>query len=206
MKLPVLPTIIVAAAVAAMSGLGIWQLQRAEWKQQLIARYDQAITLPPVAWPAVPSRDDPLLYRRAAGFCLQVTGWRAVAGRNNEDQPGWAHIAACRTGAEGPGMQVDIGWSRSSDPPRWSGGQVSGIIAPDRKHGIRLVAAIPAPGLKPSMPPSPRNIPDNHLMYAIQWFIFAALAALIYILALRRRRSETAIGAATDGSKLPPAR
>ena len=36
-RLPILPTIIVAAAVAVMIGLGIWQLQRAEWKNRLIA-------------------------------------------------------------------------------------------------------------------------------------------------------------------------
>jgi cytochrome oxidase assembly protein ShyY1 len=102
-------------------------------------------------------------------------------------------------------MQVDIGWSRSSDPPRWNGGQVSGIIAPDRKHGMRLVAATAPPGLKPSMPPSARNIPDNHLLYAIQWFIFAGIAGLIYVLALRRRGREEKGGTAADDTKLPPA-
>ncbi|HEX6072551.1 MAG TPA: SURF1 family cytochrome oxidase biogenesis protein, partial [Sphingomicrobium sp.] len=34
-RLPVIPTIVVAAAVAAMIGLGIWQLQRAHWKEGL---------------------------------------------------------------------------------------------------------------------------------------------------------------------------
>ena len=30
-RLPLIPTIVVAAAVAVMIGLGVWQLQRAEW-------------------------------------------------------------------------------------------------------------------------------------------------------------------------------
>jgi cytochrome oxidase assembly protein ShyY1 len=39
--------------------------------------------------------------------------------------------------------------------------------------------------------PSPDSIPNNHLSYAIQWFLFAAAAALIYVLALRlRQRGE----------------
>jgi surfeit locus 1 family protein len=187
MRLPFLPTALVAAAVAAMVGLGIWQLQRAEWKKGLIAQYEANSRLPPIAWPALPPADDKLLYRRAAGFCLQPVEWRAVAGRNLKDEPGWSHIAACRTGAEGPGMQVDIGWSRSSDPPRWPGGEVSGLIAPDRKHRIRLVADRAAPGLEPSRPPSPASMPDNHLLYAFQWFFFAGAALVIYALALRKR-------------------
>ncbi|WP_332810935.1 SURF1 family cytochrome oxidase biogenesis protein [Sphingomonas sp.] len=191
MKIPVLPTAIVAAAVAVMIGLGVWQLQRAEWKEGLLVRYGQAAGLPPVAWPNVPPKDDPPYYRRATGFCLEVVSWRAVAGRNLNDQPGWSHIAACRTGAEGPGMQVDVGWSRSSDPPQWRGGALDGVIAPDSKYGMRLIAATPAPGLVASAPPSPESVPNNHLAYAIQWFIFAAIAAIIYGLALRWRHKET---------------
>ena len=54
---------------------------------------------------------------------------------------------------------------------------------------IILTAAQPlAPLTTASAPPSVDEIPDNHLAYAGQWFFFAGLAALIYILALRRRR------------------
>lgn len=188
MRLPVIPTIVVAAAVAAMIALGIWQLQRKEWKEAMIARFYAAEQMPPVAWPAVPPADDSLLYRHASGFCTEVTGWRAVAGQNRTGESGWSHIAACRTGGlEGPGMWADMGWSRASLSPTWHGGAVRGIIAPDSEHGIRLVATEAAPGLEPSAAPSPESVPNNHLFYAIQWFIFAAAAALIYALALRRR-------------------
>ncbi len=30
-------------------------------------------------------------------------------------------------------------------------------------------------------------MPNNHLAYAVQWFLFAAIAGAIYVLALRRR-------------------
>lgn len=190
-RVPLLPTLLVALAVVAMIALGVWQLHRRAWKEALLAQYSRAATLSPVAWPAVPPRDDALLFRRATGFCLQVTGWRTIAGRNLKDEPGWAHIAACRTGAEGPGMAADMGWSSSSDAPKsWHGGAVRGTIAPDRLHQIRLVSATAAPGLQPSAPPSPDSIPNNHLLYAIQWFTFAVAAALIYALALKRRRKD----------------
>jgi surfeit locus 1 family protein len=34
------------------------------------------------------------------------------------------------------------------------------------------------------------NIPNNSFAYAIQWFLFAATALVIYALALRRRRAD----------------
>lgn len=204
MKIPVLPTAIVAAAVAAMIGLGVWQLQRAGWKEDLLVRYARAADLPPVAWPAVTGSPEYYYFRKARGFCLQVMSWRAIAGRNMADQPGWAHIAQCRTGAEGPGMQVDIGWSTVGDPPRWDGGSVSGVIAPDSKYGLKLISSTPASGLQPSAPPSLDAIPNNHLAYAVQWFLFAATATIIYLLALRRRRKEQSMPPAQADDAGPP--
>src|SRR5438128_1024365 len=125
MRIPIVATAVVTAAVAAMIALGVWQLHRAEWKRGLLAQYAAAPRLGPVAWPAVPVNPEHLYFRKAAGFCLQVTGWRTTAGRNLNDEPGWSHIAACRTGAEGPGMQVDMGWSTRSDNPAWRGGPVA---------------------------------------------------------------------------------
>jgi len=190
MRLPFWPTLLVAAAVATMIGLGVWQLQRSQEKTALIERFRAAAGQRPVAWPTLPPTDDALLYRRATGFCTEVTGWRAVAGRNRRGEAGWSHVAACRTGGyEGPGMQVDMGWSRDHRSPQsWRGGAVAGVIAPDREHRIRLVSDAPAPGLQPSGRPDPEALPNNHLMYAFQWFFFAAAAAVIYLLALRRRR------------------
>lgn len=192
-KPPLVPTLIVGLAVAAMIALGFWQLRRAQWKEALLSRYAAAERLPAVAWPRTPPADGSLLFRRASGFCLQVTGWSARSGHNRAGQPGWRHIASCRTGAEGPGMQVDMGWSKDSAAPRgWSGGPVSGVIDRDRDHLILLVSETAAPGLEPSAKPSPADIPNNHRAYAVQWFLFAGVALVIYGLALRRRLSAPA--------------
>ena len=198
MRFPPLATAVVAAAVLTMIGLGVWQLRRAGEKEALIARYAAAAGQPPVAWPLVPPADDALLYRRASGFCTEVTGWRAVSGRNRRGESGWSHIAACRTGGlEGPGMQVDMGWSRDHAQPRgWTGGAVEGVIAPDREHRIRLVSTTAAPGLEPSAAPNPEGLSNNHMLYAFQWFFFALAAAVIYVLALRRRERQVADGEA----------
>ena len=188
-RLPIIPTILVAAAVAVMIGLGVWQLQRAQEKEALLARYEGASAAPAIAWPATAARGEEYYFRKASAFCLEPVQWRSTAGRNLKGESGWSFIASCRTGGgEGPGMEVDMGWSKESRPPQWRGGEVSGIIAPDEKHIIRLVSSTAAPGLQPSAPPSPDTIPNNHMLYALQWFFFALAAAVIYALALRRRR------------------
>jgi cytochrome oxidase assembly protein ShyY1 len=189
-RLPLLPTLIVAAACLTMIGLGIWQLQRAQWKNALLAQYAAAQAKPPITYPAVPYPKDLPLFRRASGFCLSVANWRATSGRNVKGDSGWAHIAQCATGAEGPGISVVAGWSKTPANPVWKGGDVSGVIAPDSQSIIRLVSDAPlAPGLEASAPPSVEDIPNNHFGYAVQWFLFAGVAAVIYLLALRRRKT-----------------
>ena len=186
-KLPIWPTLLVGIAVAVMIGLGIWQLGRAETKDRLVGQYRNAEKAPPVAFPTAPVAGPLPLFRWATGNCLQPQGHRAVAGQNRRGEPGYAHIVQCSTGAGRP-MAVELGWSK--DPRaqvQWPGGPVTGIIAPDRQNGMRLVAASAPQGLEPSQPPSVEAIPNNHRLYAIQWFAFAAIALVIYVLALRRR-------------------
>lgn len=186
-RLPFWPTLIVGIAIAIMIGLGVWQLQRMAWKEALLEEYSAAADQPATAWPAVPDPDALPLYRASSVNCLTVTGWRTASGRSARGQSGWVHIASCSTGAEGPGAQVVAGWSARPDSPEWTGGPVTGVIAPDSAHLIRLIAAPPVAGLAAVQPPSPEDIPNNHWAYAIQWFLFAAIAAVIYGLAVTRR-------------------
>jgi cytochrome oxidase assembly protein ShyY1 len=191
-RLPIIPTIVVLAAVAVMIGLGVWQLQRAKWKEGLLARYAQAETLPPTTFPTIPIRNDQLpLFRHATGVCLRVAGQRALAGENRAGEPGYVHIVDCVTGAEGPGMSVEVGWSKDPNARvNWRGGLVSGVIGPDRRSRLRLVAASAPPGLEPSAAPSIASVPNNHRSYAAQWFAFALIALVIYGLAVRKRLRE----------------
>ena len=39
--------------------------------------------------------------------------------------------------------------------------------------------------LEPTARPELSSVPNNHLAYAVQWFLFATVAAIIYVLALR---------------------
>lgn len=185
---PLVPTLVVAIAVLTMIGLGIWQLRRAEEKQALLARYEAARGLPPIAFPTIPMGEELPLFRQASGHCIRVISRRTGAGENHRGETGFLHIAECGSGAEGPGMAVEIGWSKDPNAGAgWNGGEVEGIIAPDSKSRMRLVSAKGLAGLEASKPPSTASIPNNHLFYAFQWFFFAGIAALIYVLALRKR-------------------
>ena len=133
-KLPLIPTLIVAAAVAAMIALGVWQIRRAGEKESLLARYRTAQTLPPTTIPTVPIGNDQLpLFRHATGLCLNIIAKRVTAGSNRAGEPGYSQIVDCSTGAEGPGLSVEVGWSKNPNAVvNWRGGLVSGIIAPDQ--------------------------------------------------------------------------
>ena len=196
-RLPLVPTIVVALAIAVLIGLGVWQLQRALWKEQLLARYAAAEKLPTISWPTAPLKTEQLpLFRYATGVCLRPIGKRAIAGENKAGEPGYVHIVDCATGAAGPGRSVEVGWSKNPNSRvQWAGGPVSGIIVPDQLSRMRLVAAGAPPGLEPSRPPSAETAsaitPAGHRMYAATWFALAVAALIIYIIvAMKRGRKE----------------
>ncbi|MDX3900768.1 MAG: SURF1 family protein [Sphingobium sp.] len=201
-----LPTLLVVIAVAVMIGLGVWQLQRRAEKAAVLAMIETNPRKPATSFPAFPPVPRELLFRPSSVHCLRVTGWRVEAGRAVDGKTGYRHIAECATGAEGPGALVVMGVSERPDAkPAWTGGQVRGWLSeePDHRSLIArltgktaplrpmLIAAQPAPGLRPAAPPTAADIPDNHLAYAVQWFLFAGIAAVIYLLALRKRARVT---------------
>ena len=183
MRLPLIPTIFVAAAVATMIALGIWQLGRKDEKEALIAHAERALTISAeVEYPRDAGRREELLYRRTSVTCLSGSGSTTVAGTSLRGVKGVAQRVTCAL-ANGGTATVDLGFSRDPAPIVWKGGQVRGVIAP----GGRIVATEPPTGLEPLALPDPRDLPNNHLAYAGQWFFFALTALVIYILALRRR-------------------
>jgi cytochrome oxidase assembly protein ShyY1 len=198
---PIMATVVVLAATAAMVGLGIWQLQRRHWKEALIARYAANASQPPIAFPDRYPIDEAILFRRSSALCGAVAGWDVEAGRDRGGTPGWRHIARCTTEPGRPAVRVDLGVSANLATPSWAGGAVSGMLTWAPEHGsaiarlwrhdqprdLMIIADRAAPRLQPSAPPSVADIPNNHLSYAIQWFLFAATAAVIYGLALRGR-------------------
>ena len=128
-RVPLLPTLIVAAAVATMIALGVWQLQRLQWKQALLARYHQAQAMNSgVPWPRDKAAMERSLFRWSRFDCERVLGMRGTAAKSLSGESGMAWIADCAIDGGGK-AEVALGWAR---PPReytWSGGSVAGTIS-----------------------------------------------------------------------------
>lgn len=196
---PLIPTLVVAGAVLTMIALGIWQLRRATWKDGLLAEYAAALNMPAVDLdplidgPTAPL--PPLSFRRALVTCNARDAEPDIhAGRRADgDRVGQVYVIRCRPGAEGLAgrIRINAGWAERPDAARRLSlsGLVAGRLSVVGGEGpITLTAATPAPPLAASAPATILSVPNNHRMYAFQWFFFAAAAAIIYMLALRGRR------------------
>ncbi len=197
---PLIPTIIVGLAIAAMIGLGFWQLARKQEKEAALIQLPANVRRPAVLFPATGVGDD-LLFRKSAIDCLNVSDITRQSGRTADGKPGWRVIAACRTPNAGL-VPIQLGIARDfNTTPEFSGGPVTGFLshAPDSRplisglfdHSpkrLMLVSDAAPIGLTANPGPDLSAVPNNHLAYAVQWFLFAAIAAVIYVLALRFRR------------------
>ena len=183
-RIPIVATLVVLVAVGIMIRLGFWQLERLHQKEAMLAHYaaaqaDQAVRPWSGAGPA------PAGYSRVQIACRPAAAPAAEAGRNAQGQAGWVQVAGCAMPG-GASARVVLGWSLRPAPVSWAGGTVTGTSLP-RPNGLVVVADPPLAGLAPNARPDPRDLPNNHLSYAVQWFAFAGVALVIYALALRKR-------------------
>ncbi len=199
-RLPLLPTLFVAGAVAAMLALGIWQLQRSAWKERLLAEYARGPALPVVDLDPLLDGGGPvppLSFRRVLVTCdARDAAPEIRAGRSAADVSGQVYLVPCRPGAAGLAgrIRVNAGWANRPDAVRRLslGGIVAGRLGPVEGDGpVTLTAAGASPPLTASQPANIETISNNHLLYALQWFFFAIAAAVIYVLALRKRIAAT---------------
>lgn len=196
-RLPLIPTLIVLLAVAVMVRLGFWQIDRMHQKDAQIASYTAAIhETVAIDDPAFAGLDEGLLYRRVSFTCPRVAEWRTTAGRSADNLDGIVHVARCEwsdgIAARPHAVEVEAGWSNNPAAPAWAGGPVSGTYVPGGTLGYKVVADPPLGGLAANARPDPNDLPNNHWSYAIQWFLFALTALVIYALALRKRARDRA--------------
>lgn len=206
MRARILTTLILALLGAAiLVSLGIWQLQRHQWKQAVLAEIETRIAAAPAALPAAP---DPQTHRyrpvTVAGMILPQeirvqasrkfvgAGYRIIAafeteaGRRILIDRGF--IAQDAAGAARPGGAAEI-----TGNMQWPDEVDVFTPPPDRESGLWFARDVPAlaealgtepvlivvrhstrpsPGLAP-LPLDSAGIPNNHLGYAVQWFLMA---------------------------------
>lgn len=201
-RLPVLPSLIIFLMTAFLAGLGIWQLQRADWKQQLITAAAQAPQLPmlePADYVAAMTGRLSVQYRRAELICRPglVKPYDLKGGSSAGGQGGFLVLVSCRPDQSlAPDIVAVAGWTRRPDAaalPLTVDTMFTGLIierpygdAPNRPQ-FMLIPDTAVPPLSRSRLPTPGDLPDNHLAYAGQWFGLAAVLLVIYGLWLRRR-------------------
>ncbi|WP_164156773.1 SURF1 family protein [Sandarakinorhabdus rubra] len=208
-RIPLIPTLITVIGVLVLCGLGRWQLERREWKRDLIARLEAAGTLPPVS---------PSEFARAMQGTLSVQYRRAEIGchagpkRPYDLRPGSSAggtsgfyvVVSCRPNDLPPDIVAVAGWTRRADARDKVlnlDHELAGVVIENpygKEPGRPRFMLIPDSAIAPlGRPRQPRaaDLPDNHLAYAGQWFGLAVALAFIYGLWLRRR-----------GMVAPPAR
>ncbi len=185
-RVPIVPTIVVAIAVAMMICLGFWQIARLHQKEAMLARYTAAQgSSAQMPFPFTSAETEAALYHRSTLDCVSASDPTSRSGRTAKGDAGIAQIVTCQLPG-GKTAQVVLGVAQTPAIVAWNGGKVTGWIAP----GPRLIADPPQAGLAANARPDPRDIANNHLAYAVQWFFFAVVAVVIYMLALRKRGRE----------------
>ncbi|MGF1549722.1 MAG: SURF1 family cytochrome oxidase biogenesis protein [Sphingomonadaceae bacterium] len=192
-RLPLLPTILVGLAAAAMVALGLWQLRRAGEKDAMFARIEAAMAAPPAPLPQ--ELDDGLDWRRFRVECaaLEPAGEISLYGETPRGAR-LVNLYRCDRGDADP-LLVAAGLSNRVAgnvppplPPRGFAGRL--LINVGNAPLPVLYAEDAAVGAGAVAQPDPGRIADNHLLYALQWFFFAAAAVVVYGLALRKRRGR----------------
>jgi surfeit locus 1 family protein len=225
-------TIFALAAFALLIGLGVWQLQRLQWKQGLIAEIETRTKAPPTslseAVALARKGDDPsYLHVRVAGRFEndKERHLYAIA----EGAPGW-HLITPLTTDDGTVVLVDRGFvpdtmkEQATRPQSLIDGEtsVTGLVRLPETQGTftpnteidrdrwyyrdldgmaRSMFADKPPNLalffleaEESGPPGswPRggqtrlDLPNNHLQYALTWFLLALGLVVIYAVYVRQ--------------------
>jgi surfeit locus 1 family protein len=201
-RLPLLPTLIVFLLTAVLAGLGIWQLQRAEWKRQLILAAEVAPQLAPLEprdFVAAMTGRMSVQYRRAELVCRpgRVRPYDIRGGSSAGGQSGYLVLVSCRPDqGRAPDIVAVAGWTRRPDAAGLAlvvDTVFEGLVI-ERPYGdepgrpqFMLIPDTAVAPLAVSRTPTAADLPDNHLAYAGQWFGLALTLLLIYALWLRRR-------------------
>lgn len=176
----------VAIALPVLVGFGVWQLQRAQWKEALLADLDSNSEAPLLDLGSGPIPETAQF--RLVRLTLACPGGPATlrAGRNLNGQSGYSALTDCRAGTIP--VTRDAGWSPRPDAHRLPPVTASfeGRLVKGEGDSWLLVQSAAEAPLVPSAPPGLETISNNHLSYAVQWFSFAAILAAIYGLWLRR--------------------
>lgn len=166
------PTLFTLPALAALLGLGTWQLYRLDWKTDLIAEREARGTAPAIVLPREIADPRALEFRRVrlAGRFLHEAEMY-LSGRTFKGQVG-VHVATPMVLADGRGLLVDRGWvpMARKDPASRAEGQPEGLVV--------VEALLRTGGWKGSAMFRPDNRPEDNTWFWVDPEAMAARAGL----------------------------
>lgn len=184
-----MPTVVLVIALPALLALGKWQINRHHWKTELLTELAETASAPLLDLGNGPI--PPNHQFRHVSLTLKCPEQRpgAQAGRNLQGAPGYAYTLRCH--AREQQIKVLIGWAahpneeiaiKTLEQP-W---QAQGIVVETATATppLALVLTDAISPLKPVAPPNIDTLPNNHLLYAVQWFSFAGILLVIYLVYL----------------------
>jgi surfeit locus 1 family protein len=235
-----------AAGLALLIGLGVWQLQRLEWKEGLIAKIEARVHAPPVILKEAVARarageDISYLRVKTAGrfdhskerYVYAVTdegvGWHVITPLATPDGevvlvdrgivPDALKDPSTRPQGEIEGTVTVTGLARQPESQgrftpdnepeqnRWFWRDLGGLtrsMFPGSQPEVAplIVEAEPSdvPGGWPRGGATRLDIPNDHLQYAITWFLLAFCLVIIYVVYVRSRVRPPATPVAGHGS------
>jgi len=239
-------TAFTAAALAVLIGLGVWQLQRLQWKEGLIAQIEARVHAPPMTLRQAMARaraGEDVGYMRieAEGsfdhdkerHLYAVTdggvGWHVITPLTTPDGdvvlidrgfvPDALKDRGTRPQGEIEGRVTVIGLARLSEAQgsfvpdnepernRWYwrdlGGLTRSMFPESSPHVAPFIIEAEKgdiPGGWPLGGQTRLDIPNDHLQYAITWFLLAFSLLIIYLVYVRSRLRATRGPVAGSGS------
>jgi len=148
-KPELVPILFIIAAIGTFLALGIWQVQRLQWKQAMVAGIEKGQALPKLG--TLPQRLEGLEYRSVAltGTFNHYKGMRMI-GHPQAARQGFYVVTPFTLHDDGRTILVNRGWSPPDKEFRPEGLQtVEGIIRP----------------LRPKRMFSPANRPDKNIWF-----------------------------------------
>lgn len=215
------PLILGVLGCAILIWLGVWQLQRLEWKEGLLDEIAQKISGAPVPLPANP---DPSMKYMPVMVSGQTTGEEIHVLSGTREAGGGYQIVSGFDTDDGRRILLDRGFvdqdhKRVARPPvhltvvgnlHWPQEKGSATPDPNLTENVWFARDVPAMaaqlGAQPILvvaaevqgdnqgvmpiPVAIEGIPNNHLSYAMQWFMIAAVWAGMTVALLWRIRQR----------------
>ncbi|MBV7410623.1 SURF1 family protein [Maritimibacter sp. DP1N21-5] len=217
----ILTGVLLLAGLALFVGLGVWQLQRLEWKEGVLAEIEARIGAAPVDVPATPDPDADRYLPVAVTGTMEAGELHVLV--SHVDYGAGFRIVSPFVTDTGRRIMVDRGFvpsARRDDPHATGEMQVAGNLHwPDERDSYtpeddldanywyardvdRMSAALDTEHLllvartetDPAilpLPVSPDGIRNKHFEYAMTWFLFAATWVGMTGFALWRIRRRT---------------